>query len=493
MRTTRSMLAVNIPARLPRHLAARVVWLSLLSGLTADALLRVTPWGINLTILVLLVTMTSALALGRDTGVTLEGEGRWLALVAILFAACLAWRDSPTLNVGNSCAFATALGLALLTARAGQVRRAGMTQYALGLLYVVGHALGGLLPVLQHEIGWRRYRWWSAPALAVGRGMALALPPLLVFGGLFVAADSDFESLVRATFDWDARDLAVHLLLALVYAWLIGGSIREMLISPLRPSPQIGRGVGLTAGLIEVSIVLGSLDVLFLVFVVLQLPYLFGGAVQVAQLGYSEYTRRGFFELVWVAGLTLPLLLITHWLLRGAPLTARRVYGVLAALLVALLFVIMASAIQRMQLYVTDAGLTELRVQASAFMGWIAVVMVWFVATVLRERRRHFAFGALVSAFLFVAALDVVNPDDLIVRTNAHFHHLTSPGFFDARPFASFSADATPAIVASLPSLDLEHQGWVQNQLAMRAHQQSDWRAFNVSRAQAGDSLRQLR
>jgi hypothetical protein len=307
-----------------------------------------------------------------------------------------------------------------------------------------------------------------------------------------MAADAHFETLVRSTFDWDGQDIALHLFLALVYAWLIGGSLREMLLAPLRPAAGPSRGLALHMGLVEVTILLGSVDLLFLVFVVLQLPYLFGGAVQVAQLGYSEYARRGFFELVWVAGLTLPLLLVAHWLLRLAPRSAQRVYRALAATLVALLFVVMASAVQRMQLYVTDFGLTELRVQASAFMGWIAVVLVWFVATVLRDRRQQFAFGALVSAFLFVGALDVLNPDDLIVRTNARIQHLTTPGIFDARPFASFSPDATPAIVGSLPALDTDHQQWALQQLATQGSQPSDWRAFNVSRARAHASLRQL-
>ena len=59
-------------------------------------------------------------------------------------------------------------------------------------------------------------------------------------------------------------------------------------------------------GIVELGIVLGLLDVLFLAFVLVQFRYLFGGAelVQVsATLTYAEYARRGFFELVAVAAL----------------------------------------------------------------------------------------------------------------------------------------------------------------------------------------------
>src|SRR5207249_11268854 len=111
-------------------------------------------------------------------------------------------------------------------------------------------------------------------------------------------------------------------------------------------------------------------------------------------------------ELVWVAGLALPLLLWTHWLLRGGGRIAERVYRGLAAAMVGLLYVIMASAMQRMQLYMADSGLTELRLQASAVMAWLAIVLIWFVVTVLRGERQRFVFGALVSAWMVIAGLD---------------------------------------------------------------------------------------
>ena len=285
-------------------------------------------------------------------------RGCWLVVPVLFFAAALAWRDSPTLNVANAVALVAAGTLAALTSRAGQVRLAGVTQYAVGIVYVLGYALAGLLPTLRGEIVWRRWRWrwWSDPALATGRGLLLALPPLLLFGGLFMAADANFEKLVRQVFDFDPSDVVLHVLLMAAYAWLIGGTLHEMLIAPLRPRQWLDRPSRLSLGIVEVTVVLGLLDLLFLVFAVLQLPYLFGGVVQVARLGYSEYARRGFFELVWVAGLTLPVLLWAHWLVRGSGPAGQRTYRLLALGLVCLLFVVMASAMQRMLLYVAAWG-----------------------------------------------------------------------------------------------------------------------------------------
>ena len=50
-------------------------------------------------------------------------------------------------------------------------------------------------------------------------------------------------------------------------------------------------------------------------------------------------------------------------------------------------------------------------------MVWLTLVLVWFVLTVLRGQRARFAFGALIGAFLVIAALDVavaiIPPDTL--------------------------------------------------------------------------------
>ncbi len=67
------------------------------------------------------------------------------------------------------------------------------------------------------------------------------------------------------------------------------------------------------------SIALGSLVALFAAFVIVQLRYFFGGDALVqatAGMSYADYARRGFFELVTVSALVLPVLLSANALLR---------------------------------------------------------------------------------------------------------------------------------------------------------------------------------
>src|SRR5260221_9063314 len=138
MEQTRSMLAVNIAAKLPSHLATRVLVIAVGTGVVTDQLLRATPWGVNLTVSVGAVVL-AAVMLVRWGDVQLEGEGRWLVVPMLFCAGALAWRDSPTLNVANALALLAASTLAALTARAGQLRLAGLTQYGMGIAYILGY------------------------------------------------------------------------------------------------------------------------------------------------------------------------------------------------------------------------------------------------------------------------------------------------------------------------------------------------------------------
>jgi hypothetical protein len=200
--------------------------------------------------------------------------------------------------------------------------------------------------------------------------------------------------------------------------------------------------------------VLAAVDLLFLAFVAVQFRYLFGGAAlvqAVTGMSYAEYARRGFFELVAVAALSLPLLLVADRLLDQRDPAKARTFRVLAVLMLLLLDVMLASALYRMRLYTVQFGLTELRFYTSAFMGWLVLVFGWFAATVLRGRRERFGTGALVAGWLVLAGLNLANPDGVIVGVNLARAGRGRP--LDVAYAEGLSADALPALQRGLPRL----------------------------------------
>ena len=254
------------------------------------------------------------------------------------------------------------------------------------------------------------------------RGLVVTLPVVLVFTALLAHADPVFALRLGELVDVDILAFIGHVTLRAGLRWIAAGYLRAALLRAHPAHRLVSRPAGVTLGRIEIAVVLGSLDLLFSAFVWIQLRYLFGGTVwvqQVAGLTYSEYARRGFFELVTVVALVLPLLLAAHWLFEPQSRSETRTFGALAGLQVVLVLVMLASALERMRLYRAEYGLTEQRFYSTAFMAWLGVLLVWFLLTVPRGKRDAFAAGVLVSGFATLVLLHVVDPEDAIVRANA--------------------------------------------------------------------------
>jgi hypothetical protein len=183
------------------------------------------------------------------------------------------------------------------------------------------------------------------------------------------------------------------------------------------------------------------------------------------------------------------MLLVLHWLLRGDDKTAQRIFRVLAFAQLALLFVVIASAFTRMRLYQRECGLTELRIYTVAFMGWLALVFVWFAATVLRGARARFACGAFVTACFVLCALHLVNPDAMIIRTNVA--QARQGRAFDAVYATTLSADAVPALVRALPALTQDERCLAARVLLARWSPlaDADWRAWSMARSDAARAV----
>jgi hypothetical protein len=250
-------------------------------------------------------------------------------------------------------------------------------------------------------------------------------------------------------------------------------------------------------GTIETVMILGLVDLLFLTFVVIQVPYLFGGMDLVQNtpdFKLAEYARRGFGELVAVAALVLPMLLVSHWLLRRGTERLERVFRVLAGIQIALVFVIMASAFQRLVLLTGAAGygMTIARFFPMVLMIWLAVVFGWFALTVLRGSRNNFAWGALWAAVVLLGATNLMNPHAFIARTNVDLMHKGRE--FDASYIRELGADAVPTMLAAVPSMNLENQcttKWELHMIYTDLGKYGDLRSLNLSRRTAFQLLRQ--
>ena len=402
-------------------LARRILIEAVFLGALGDSLLREGPgvglciWSVGFAIVVL------HLIRRRGDGVRREQIG-WLTAM-LVFAGFFAWRDSADLlfydfiaTVGAGLLLAATLGAASpIRSVLGQRVR----DLAGAVLFAVRSSVGGVVaPVRESEIG-APTSWYQGRAGAGLRALVLAIPVLLVFGLLFANADPVFGSLLalpKLRLDL----IASHVFISAFVTWATAGWLYGAFASVARGATK-ERQASISLGTLDVTAILGGLVALFGAFVAVQVGWLFGGERLVRSttgLSYAEYARHGFFELVWVSLLVLPVLLGTRALIRDADTPAVRRHKLLAAPLLVLVGGVMASALGRMALYVHYYGPTTARLYASVFMGWLAIVFAWFGVTILRGRTRDFAAGMTITGFFTLAALNVVNPEALVARAS---------------------------------------------------------------------------
>lgn len=463
------------------------VWIlggALLVGFTADQLLRSMPWGVNVSICTVLLVAVG-IALVRYQRLPVSPEARWLALTALLLAVAFARRDSRTLAAFDLLALIVTLGLT--AAALGGIRLARLN--VLDQAYQVGASAAwsifGALPLIGRVAHWMHEPKTAgfSRARSVALGAAIASPVLLGFGILFASADPVFGNAMQGIFTIDPGVAASHAFLITFFTCITAGYLSWSILRPLAiPTrlPTVFRfGVGPVPVLTALALTVG----LFALFVTFQAGELFGGTAWVQRAAgpsYAEYARSGFFELLAVAALVLPLLIIADHALGSHLRGGGRWFRALARTLLALLFIIILSALNRMRLYVAAYGLSEIRLYATAAMAYVTFLASWLGARLIRERRRRFAPGALVAGYVALTGLHVLNPDALIVRVN--MSRVTARAF-DAAYATSLSADAIPTLVAGLPKLDAVARCQAEQDLRRRwlkiDESPHDWRSAN--------------
>lgn len=548
-----------------------ILQVAALIGVLGNILLRQTPWGLNAFLFVTAFVVGLMMLMRRHRPELLTVNTLALTGAIVFFASMFLIRDSEQLLVFDTLAILGIMGVVLLVNFGVRANIAGAFHYVAGFIYSGLTSIFGPFLLLGSDIEWKAMpgNKISRTLFAVLRGFAIALPLLLIFGGLFMAADAVFEGWVNRAINFDLERIVSHVLLTSVFAWLTAGYFRGAMATSFVKTAAVATAANeskadesatstdanasfvakvaaepadnsaslpdnatilehinrsdppnatvtepkakrdwqnfdnssvppvFTFGTVETVIILGLVDLLFLSFVIIQVPYLFGGMEFIQNtpdFKLAEYARRGFGELVVVSALVLPILLVGHWLLRRESNLPERIFRILAGIQIALVFVIMASAVQRLLLLTGELGygLTTVRFYPMVVMSWLAVVFGWFALTVFRGARNRFAWGALWSAIVILGATNLMNPDAFIARTNIAL--MNQGREFDASYNAHLSADAIPSVLSALPNMSAEDQcqvKWGLHNKYRELGETDDLRSLNFSRRSAFFEMRE--
>ncbi len=417
-------VAVRVPSppAEPRDLNWQFFATVVVGAVGTDLALRNPPWN-NVAVAGAAVALALALVL---SGRLVSTSSRVAIGLAALLGFFVWFRTDPVLVVFNIMGVLALGWYAVVHAR-------GQSMWDTGPVRVLVRAADTFVLSLETlidsavEIGARQRHARTSGRLAneVGaglvRGAVIAIPILVILGLLLASADAVFASFFDVGVGVNVPSLIGHVVLlgigALATVLLLRVAGRDLTTSH-------DRWDGLRLGRIETMVVLVGLNLLFAAFAAAQLVALTGGADRVlesAGLTFKEYARQGFFQLLWVAGIALVVLVSLNTLTRSLEKGRRTV--VWASLVgVALTLLIVVVAFGRLRLYIADDGLTPLRFYSSVFSIWIGVVFLLLAARLLgRWADRAWLTTAIgLSGVLFLVGLNVASPEAVIADNNLH-------------------------------------------------------------------------
>jgi len=504
---------------MPIRQPIRILLAGLALGLTFDRLLAGRPLGVSFPLFIVLVLLALGLTMRWESVRPLQSN-LWVFVPLLFFAVMAAVRANAFVTFLNVSAVILLLGLIAVYLVRAALTTVNLPGYAVfPLLAPTMSVVRGTQVAQQAAVhgaglwqGFRRQTW--APVL---RGLLLALPIVVVFALLLSSADLMFAEVLRRLLPEDfvdfVRRVAVHGGITLCVGFILMGGLAYTVWrdehSMEGKLPVALPPVSPLLGLTESAVALNAVNLLFAAFVVIQVPYLFGGQLNIdlGRTTYAEYARRGFGELVLVSVLVLGLLLLLGALTRRQGGRQTRLFNLSSTVTVGLTVVMLVSAFKRLLLYEMAYGFTEMRIYPHVFMIWLALLLGWFLVT-LWVRPGRFAIGVVIACLGFVATLNVLNVDDFIVRRNVErYEQLGSTAFalrdvynpgdsrIDPTYLTRLSEDAIPALVQSVDRLAGEPKREVANYLRGKLLEMGadtarrQWPAFHLAHRRAYDAL----
>jgi hypothetical protein len=492
-----------------RSTARWLLLVALAIGVLGEIALDGSAAGIN--VLLMTLAILAAGWLVRRPGRAPDPLDAWLPIAAVVLAAFVAIRADPVLAALDLAGAAAFTGASMAAFSGLAVTRRSMSSILQMGVWVVESTLAGTARLLlsarpaPRETPRARPVWLGS----VIRGIVLAAPLVLIFAVLFASADPIF----RRGFDEvlglriDLGTLPGRLLFVAGIAWLAGGllavasrglpGVEAASLGAAAPSTTLGwsRSLGVT----EALIVLIAVDVIVGLFVGLQLAYLFGGfdTLSAAGLTYSDYARRGYFELVAAAALAGGLLVFLEYQVTRRP----RIYVLTAIGLVALTVVVLASAVVRLQLYQHAYGWTELRLYVAVSIGAMAATLVALAAFLATDRTRWLGHVMAVIGLVSLIGLNVLAPASFVAERN--LQRIIDPSLvppdgeaeLDTEYLGVLPDDAVPALVAALPHLSGSDSfrvrwGLDRRRRALEGTTTTTPFAWNLGRERAREALR---
>ncbi|AUO06603.1 hypothetical protein NS115_11605 [Paenibacillus jamilae] len=441
----------------------------------------------------------------RDRCQPLSWIGRLLFVVIMMLALTYVLFDNPIFYVLNALAIAALISVHM-------VLLFGEKSHGWSEIGIIGQALSHwFYQNFRHIV--TPFRMFKTAAFrnvkderkrVLGKviiGLLIALPLLLIIISLLASADGMFEKLLSGIPAWIGTLTFGSGLPRLIWTCFFTFCFFCYLWGFVQPAPRntereaqpavavpYHEPVAIKFDPVITATVLIVMNLVYVVFVVLQFGYLFGAWEGALPEGtsYAEYARRGFGELVMVTGINFVLMIsVLKWTEFGSGIVQTLNSGLLY-ILVGCSGVMLYSGYTRLVMYEEAYGYTYIRYLVHAFMIFLGLLLL-VAAVRIHVRQLPLAKYYIVLALIAYVVVNYVGIDVRIAENNLERYRTTS--VIDKEYLSELSADAIPLLIDFSRKEHGALDEFLQTRLMSMTREESNWPEFNWAKYRAQQEL----
>jgi hypothetical protein len=327
-------------------------------------------------------------------------------------------------------------------------------------------------------------------------GLLISLPLLFVIIMLLSSADMIFSYYFKNITDIfnniDLGEFPAHAIVVLLIAFYLFGYVWSFKRRDKAETQNLVMGT-LTWEAITIITVLVILNIVYLIFTIIQFSYLYGGGSMTlpASFTYAEYARRGFFELAAVTFINFIIVLSCIKFVKRENKKLLTIVNILFTALILFTLNMLYSANFKLTLYESSFGYTYLRVFVHLFMlllfilSIIVLIGIWY-------RKVPVMKSIIVITIIMYTVINYLNIDAFIARKNIERYHAT--GNLDVEYLTLLSFEAVPYMLELRNVNDNNIREVIVKNLQNRKEaldRQNSWSEFNFSKNNARKLLKQ--
>ncbi len=213
-------------------------------------------------------------------------------------------------------------------------------------------------------------------------GIIVAIPVAAILMGLFVQADAVFAASVKSFKNFiglDFNRITIDLFLGLPSGIFLGAALLGLKYE--KHKEKTVKNIGSCIETVITGTFLTIINIFLVAFVGFQFMYLFGGSdnIKASGISYSEYARRGFFELCTASAIIFAIALFAIVMTRKKDEKLSIWVSLGTLVLCAGDGVLLISAVKRMFMYISAYGLSIKRVLTLWLMAVIGLCLLWMI------------------------------------------------------------------------------------------------------------------